>query len=48
MGIPPTDKQVTVTGVTISRHAGGKTVESCNNWDALGMLQQLGVVPEMG
>jgi steroid delta-isomerase-like uncharacterized protein len=47
MGIPPTGKQVTVTGITISRIEKGKVVEEWSNWDTLGMLQQLGVVPEM-
>jgi steroid delta-isomerase-like uncharacterized protein len=47
MGIPPTGKQVTVSGITISRVKGGKVVEEWSNWDTLGMLQQLGVVPEM-
>jgi hypothetical protein len=26
---------------------GGKIVEGWNNWDTLGMMQQLGVVPQM-
>jgi steroid delta-isomerase-like uncharacterized protein len=47
MGIPPTGKQVTVSGLTISRVKNGKVVEEWQNWDTLGMLQQLGVVPEM-
>jgi steroid delta-isomerase-like uncharacterized protein len=47
MGIPPTGKQVTVSGITISHVKNGKVVEEWSNWDTLGMLQQLGVVPEM-
>jgi steroid delta-isomerase-like uncharacterized protein len=47
MGIPATGKQVTVSGITISRVAKGKVVEEWSNWDTLGMLQQLGAVPEM-
>ena len=47
MGIAPTRKQVTVTGITISRLANGKVVEEWTNWDTLGMLQQLGVVPAL-
>ncbi len=47
-GIAPTGKQVTVTGITINRIANGKVVESWLNFDALGMLQQLGVIPTMG
>jgi len=48
MGIAPTGKQVTVTGLTIGHYAGGKLVEAWDNWDALGMLQQLDVIPPMG
>ena len=44
-GIAPTGKQATVTGTTVDRIAGGKIVESWTNWDALGLMQQLGVVP---
>lgn len=45
MGIPPTGKHVTVTGIGISRIAGGRVVESWGEFDELGMMQQLGVVP---
>ncbi len=48
MGIPPTGKQGTVTGIGIARFEGGKIVEAWTEFDALGMLQQLGVVPSMG
>ena len=48
MGIPPTGKQVVVTGIGISRFVGDKIVEQWNNWDGLGLMQQLGVVPAMG
>ena len=44
-GIAPTNKKVSVQGITISRHVNGKIVESRVSWDALGMMQQLGVVP---
>jgi steroid delta-isomerase-like uncharacterized protein len=47
MGIPPTGKPTTVTGIDIFRVAGGKLVELWQNWDQLGMLQQIGVVPQM-
>jgi steroid delta-isomerase-like uncharacterized protein len=47
MGIAPTRKKVKVSGIWIHRISGGKIVESWNNWDVLGMLQQLGVVPAM-
>jgi steroid delta-isomerase-like uncharacterized protein len=45
MGIAPTGKRVTVTGMAISRIVEGKIRETWNNFDALGQLQQLGVVP---
>ncbi len=48
MGIPPTGKQVTVTGIAIDRIAGGKIVENWANMDMLGVMVQLGVVPPPG
>jgi steroid delta-isomerase-like uncharacterized protein len=48
MGIPPTGKQVTITGITINRLSGGKVEEQWNNFDQLGMLQQLGAAPAPG
>lgn len=44
-GVAPTGKQATVTGISIDRFSGGMIVESWTNWDALGLLQQLGAVP---
>jgi len=46
-GIAPTGKQVHITGVTISRFSHDKMVEGYVNWDALGLMRQLGVVPEL-
>jgi steroid delta-isomerase-like uncharacterized protein len=48
MGIPPTGKQVTATGSTLIRFANGKGVEQWSNYDDLGLMQQLGVVPMPG
>jgi steroid delta-isomerase-like uncharacterized protein len=45
MGVQPTGKQVSVTGLTISRLFGDKIVEEYQNWDTLGMLQQLEAIP---
>lgn len=45
MGIAPTGKQVTVTGIEVDRIAGGKIEETWVSYDALGMMQQLGVIP---
>jgi steroid delta-isomerase-like uncharacterized protein len=44
-GIPPTGKQVTLTGIDIWRISGGKLVELRQELDFLGLLQQLGAVP---
>ncbi|MCK4393961.1 ester cyclase [Candidatus Bipolaricaulota bacterium] len=48
MGITPTGKHVTWTGITILRIEGGKIVEIWNQVDSLGLMQQLGVVPPPG
>ncbi len=47
-GIAPTGKQFTISGISIARIANGKMAEGWVNWDALGLMQQLGVVPELG
>lgn len=48
MGRPPTHKRTTLTGITIVRFADGKIVEGWHNYDMLGILQQLGVIPTPG
>jgi steroid delta-isomerase-like uncharacterized protein len=48
MGIPPTGKRVTVTGIDMFRFAGGKIAEHWAEFDMLGMMQQLGVIPAPG
>jgi steroid delta-isomerase-like uncharacterized protein len=45
-GIPPTGRRFSVTGISIAHIANGKILESWNNWDALGLMQQLGVVSD--
>jgi steroid delta-isomerase-like uncharacterized protein len=47
-GIAPTGKLFTITGITIARFTNGKITEGWVNWDALGLMQQLGVVAEVG
>ena len=44
MGIAPTGKQTTFTGISIHHIKDGKIVESWDEVDQLGMMQQLGVV----
>jgi steroid delta-isomerase-like uncharacterized protein len=46
--MPPTGKQATIMGISILLITGGKVAEQWTNWDTLGMLQQLGVIPAPG
>lgn len=48
LGIAPTNRKVRVDGIWMFRFTNGKIAESWNCWDTLGLLQQLGVVPQMG
>jgi steroid delta-isomerase-like uncharacterized protein len=48
MGIPATNKKVSVDGITISHLVNAKIMDSYISWDAWGMMQQLGVVPPLG
>jgi len=45
MGMAPTGKRVTTSGMVIDRIVEGKIVEEWEEWDTLGMMQQLGAVP---
>jgi len=47
MGIEPTGHRTTSSGVTIERYADGKIREARAQWDALGMMQDLGVIPRL-
>ena len=47
MGIAPTGKHVTMTGINICRIEEGKIAEMWQNLDTLGLLQQLGAIPQM-
>jgi predicted ester cyclase len=46
MGMPASGKQVVVSGITIDRFEDGMIVEGWTSRDTLGMMQQLGLVPE--
>lgn len=48
MGLPPTGKHVSVSSVYIFRVEGGKLAEAWGDFDALGMQQQLGLLPAPG
>ena len=45
-GIAPTGKRIAITGISVARLSNGKLAEQWVQWDALGMMQQLGVVPK--
>jgi steroid delta-isomerase-like uncharacterized protein len=48
MGMAPTGKSATFTGISIDRIVNGKVVEGWTNFDMLGMLQQIGIAPSAG
>jgi len=49
MGVPPTGKKASWTGIIIYRlDENGMIMERWQDFDALSMLQQLGVIPSMG
>jgi steroid delta-isomerase-like uncharacterized protein len=45
MGISATNKKIFVTGITIAHFANGKIMDSYISWDTLGLMQQLGAIP---
>jgi steroid delta-isomerase-like uncharacterized protein len=44
-GLPPTGKQIAVSGITLERIKDDKIVERRVSFDQMGMMQQLGLVP---
>jgi steroid delta-isomerase-like uncharacterized protein len=48
MGLAPTGKQFTKSGIVISRIVEGKVVEERVEFDTLGFFQQLGALPPLG
>ncbi len=45
-GVPATGKPVVVNAIVILRYANGKAAELWLNADFLGLMQQLGVIPQ--
>ena len=41
LGVPPTGKILHTTGITIVRIANGQFLEGWQNWDMLGLMQQM-------
>lgn len=48
MGIPATGKSITVGAIVILRIVNGKVAELRAQFDQMGMMQQLGVIPAQG
>lgn len=44
-GIAPTSARCAVEGISVGRYRNGRLAESWLQWDALGLLRQLGVAP---
>jgi predicted ester cyclase len=45
MGVAPRGNGVEIAGMTIDRFSGGKIAGTWTNYDALGMMQQIGAMP---
>jgi steroid delta-isomerase-like uncharacterized protein len=45
MGIPATGKHVSITGISIYRVVNGKMQAAWIEYDMLGLMQQIGMVP---
>src|ERR1700723_3803256 len=41
LGMPATNRNVRITGITIARIADGKIVQGWDNWDQLALMQQV-------
>ncbi|HWZ84182.1 MAG TPA: ester cyclase [Terriglobales bacterium] len=48
LGVPATGKTIQITGITIARIENGKIVEGWDNWDQLGMFEQIGAYAPPG
>ena len=47
LGVEPTGKKVTIEGMSFDRFRNGKLIETFTQWDTLGLLQSLGIVPRI-
>lgn len=45
MGVPASGNRVEISGTTLYRVSGGKIAETWTNYDAMGMMQQIGAIP---
>ena len=47
-GLPPTGKSYVMTGMDMAKWEDDRIVEQWTNYDLLGALQQVGIIPELG
>lgn len=47
VGVPPTNRAITMTGIDIERIENGRIAEHWGGEDMLGLLQQIGAVPHL-
>ena len=47
-GIPAIGREVIVTGITLNRLSDGRIVAEQQEWDAVGLMRQLGVFRTVG
>jgi len=47
-GYAPTERHVRFTGISLNLLRDGQIAEARVNWDALGLFQQLGLLPNLG
>ncbi|MCP4425725.1 MAG: ester cyclase [Chloroflexi bacterium] len=47
LGVPATNKEIEITGLTLSVIKDDKIKESWLEWDSLSMMQQLGAIPTL-
>ena len=45
MGVPPTGRPITMKGIDFSRVVHGKIAEHWAQFDAIGVMQQIGALP---
>lgn len=45
LGMPATQKPVVISGMVFARIADGKVVEAWDNWDMMGLMKQIGMIP---
>jgi steroid delta-isomerase-like uncharacterized protein len=44
LGLAPTGKKVTISGISVQKIANGRIIEGWDNWDQLALLVQLGAM----